>query len=301
MILNFSENSMEAEDNSDEQEPRPPPSLCGAYWQTQTLIFLPFERSRSQNQNLPPILPLRNLMLKKIFLNRSLMSHKTKEERRKSHWLLDVTYSKEGKYRRTEILHSLVTDVRKRGCICLLLLVLKMKKQYFVIRAPGMKDHKCRASSHQVDIRAAKSQMYEMVAKEPTRSLLEIYEVVRQKYTAQMDPDSKLLFLQEFPSFLDLKTALLAQRRKFIPPDPKNMIKINIDLPVFLTKAGENVVKGDQLLEDGQLTIMLKDTTTDLDREKLLANIQTSISLWQPSNRSSEFLMTLPRQQIESQ
>ena len=37
-----------------------------------------------------------------------------------------------------------------------------------------MKDHKCWASSHQVDIRAAKSQMYEMVAKEPTRSLLEI-------------------------------------------------------------------------------------------------------------------------------
>ena len=85
-----------------------------------------------------------------------------------------------------------------------------------------MKDHKCRASSHQVDIRAAKSQMYEMVAKEPTGSLLEIYEVVRQKYTAQMDPDSKLLFLQEFPSFLDLKTALLAQRRKFIPPDPNS-------------------------------------------------------------------------------
>ena len=128
--------------------------------------------------------------------------------------------------------------------------------KYFLIRALGMKDHKCWASSHQVDIRAAKSQMYEMVAKEPTRSLLEIYEVVRQKYTAQMDPDSKLLFLQEFPSFLDLKSALLAQRRKFIPPDPKNMIEINIDLPVFLTEAGENVVKGDQLLEDGRRIIL---------------------------------------------
>ena len=67
--------------------------------------------------------------------------------------------------------------------------------KYFLIRAPGMKDHKCWASSHQVDIRAAKSQMYEMVAKEPTRSLLEIYEVVRQKYTAQLNPNSKLLFL----------------------------------------------------------------------------------------------------------
>ena len=130
-----------------------------------------------------------------------------------------------------------------------------------------MKDHKCWASSHQVDIRAAKSQMYEMVAKEPTRSLLEIYEVVRQKYTAQMDPDSKLLFLQEFPSFLDLKSALLAQRRKFIPPDPKNMIEINIDLPVFLTEAGENVVKGDQLLEDGRRIILF----TTKEHLKILA------------------------------
>ena len=130
-----------------------------------------------------------------------------------------------------------------------------------------MKDHKCWASSHQVDIRAAKSQMYEMVAKDPTRSLLEIYEVVRQKYTAQMDPSSKLLFLQEFPSFLDMKTALLAQRRKFIPPDPKTMIEINIDLPVFLTKAGENVVKGDQVLADGRRIILF----TTKEHLKILA------------------------------
>ena len=95
-----------------------------------------------------------------------------------------------------------------------------------------MKDHKCWASSHQVDIKAAKAEMYEMVAKEPTRSLQEIYEVVRQKYTAQMEPNSKLLFLQEFPSFLDVKSNLLAQRRKFIPPDPKVMIEINSPVSV---------------------------------------------------------------------
>ena len=29
-----------------------------------------------------------------------------------------------------------------------------------------MKDHKCWASSHQVDIKAAKAEMYEMVAKD---------------------------------------------------------------------------------------------------------------------------------------
>ena len=82
-----------------------------------------------------------------------------------------------------------------------------------------------------------------------------------------MDPSSKLLFLQEFPSFLDMKTALLAQRRKFIPPDPKTMIEINIDLPVFLTKAGENVVKGDQVLADGRRIILF----TTKEHLKILA------------------------------
>ena len=137
--------------------------------------------------------------------------------------------------------------------------------KYFVIRAPSMKDHKCWASSHQVDIKAAKAEMYEMVAKEPTRSLQEIYEVVRQKYTAQMEPNSKLLFLQEFPSFLDVKSNLLAQRRKFIPPDPKVMIEIN--LPLFLTKNGEHVVKGDQVLADGRRIILF----TTKEHLKILA------------------------------
>ena len=50
------------------------------------------------------------------------------------------------------------------------------------------------------------------------------------------------------------------------------------------------------------ISVMLKDTTIDWDRGKLLANIQTSISLWQPSNRSSEFRMTLPWQlRLENQ
>ena len=43
---------------------------------------------------------------------------------------------------------------------------------------------------------------------------------------------------------------LLSRRRQMIPPDPKVMSDIDIDLQVFLTKKVENVVKGEQFLSD---------------------------------------------------
>ena len=139
--------------------------------------------------------------------------------------------------------------------------------KYYLIRAPQIKDHKCWISSNELAIREAKAEMYEIVLDEPTRSLQEIYEVVRQKYTAQMDSNTKLLFLQEFPRYLDLKSTLLSMRRQVIPPDPKFMTDINIDLPIFLYKEGENVVKADQVLADGR-RIMLFTTN---DHLKILA------------------------------
>ena len=98
--------------------------------------------------------------------------------------------------------------------------------------------------------------MYEMVLKEPTRSLKEIFEVVRQNHTAQMDSHTKLLFLQDFPRFSDVKTTLLSMRRQVIPPDPKFMADIDLDLPVFFLHNGENIVKGDAQLTDGRRIIL---------------------------------------------
>ena len=112
------------------------------------------------------------------------------------------------------------------------------------------------------DVKFDESQMYEMVAREPTRSLLEIYEVVRQKYTAQLNPNSKLLFLQEFPSFLDLKTALLAQRRIFIPPDPKIIIEKRL-FETFLTL-------GEVSLENENYPQAVEDLTLCLNKQQVL-------------------------------
>ena len=60
----------------------------------------------------------------------------------------------------------------------------------------------------------------------------------------------------------NLKSTMLSMRRQVIPPDPKFMTDINIDLPIFLYKEGENVVKADQVLADGW-RIMLFTTNED--------------------------------------
>ena len=53
--------------------------------------------------------------------------------------------------------------------------------KYYLIRAPHITQHTCWISSNHLAIRKAKEEMYEMVLKEPTRGLQEIYEVVRQR------------------------------------------------------------------------------------------------------------------------
>ena len=82
-----------------------------------------------------------------------------------------------------------------------------------------------------------------------------------------MDSNTKLLFLQEFPSYLDLKSSMLSVRRQVIPPDPKFMADIDINLPIFIYKEGENVVKADQVLPDGRRIILF----TTNDHLKILA------------------------------
>ena len=106
-----------------------------------------------------------------------------------------------------------------------------------------------------------------MVLKEPTRSLLEIYEEVRRDCTEDLDSVTKLIFLQDFPSYTEIKTILSRKRREVIPADPKSMTDIDLSLPVFLYKDGESVVKGEQVLSDGRRIILF----TTKEHLKILA------------------------------
>ena len=106
--------------------------------------------------------------------------------------------------------------------------------------------------------------MCSKVLKEPTRSLQEIYEEVRSRCTEEMDSNNKLLFLQDFPSFYDIKTVLGRKRREVIPADPKVISDIDLNLPVFLYKDGESVVKGEQVLSDERRIILFTTNEEDV-------------------------------------
>ena len=46
------------------------------------------------------------------------------------------------------------------------------------------------------------------------------------------------------------------ERRKLIPPNPKTMTDLNVDLPMFQYTKDESVVKGDQVLSDGRRVVL---------------------------------------------
>ena len=97
--------------------------------------------------------------------------------------------------------------------------------------------------------------MFEAVLREPSGSLQSIYEEIRSRFTAKMDSNMKLLFLQELPCLEVIKQEMLKRRRKLIPPDPKTATEIDVENQVFIYKDGENCVKGDQVFSDGRRII----------------------------------------------
>ena len=128
--------------------------------------------------------------------------------------------------------------------------------QYSVIRAPVDKDHKCWVTGNEADIKLAKLEMCEMVLEDPTRGLQDIYETVRCKFSERMDANKRQIFLQDFPSFLSVKSLLLSKRREVIPADPTIVTDIDTGLPVFLLDGEECIVKGDQVFQDGRRILL---------------------------------------------
>ena len=121
--------------------------------------------------------------------------------------------------------------------------------QYTVIEAPQSKDHKCRVNGNEKDILKAKTEMCNCVLENPTRGLQEVYETVRRKHSEKMEETQRQIFLQDFPSFLNMKRVLSRKRREVIPADPKLVTDIDTGLPAFLLDGVECMVKGDQVFQ----------------------------------------------------
>ena len=128
---------------------------------------------------------------------------------------------------------------------------------YELVEWPRMEDHTCWADINKARIRKARNEMFEKVQQHPSKSCLQIYEEVRNSFTQDMDSQEKLLFLSDFPTFRDVQSNLYKKRRELIPPNPKKMIDLKLDLSLFLYSDDESVVKGDQLLDDGRRIVLL--------------------------------------------
>ena len=133
---------------------------------------------------------------------------------------------------------------------------IKEDGTYELVEWPRMKDHSCWADGNQALTRKAKDEMLSKVTQDPTRSALSVYEEVRNSFTENMAPEEKFLFLSTFPTFNLFHHLLYRKRRELIPPNPKTMIELNVDLPMFQYSSDETVVKGDQVLSDGRRVVL---------------------------------------------
>ena len=127
---------------------------------------------------------------------------------------------------------------------------------YELIEWPRLDDHSCWADGNQALHRKARNEMLSKVTQDPTRSAQLVYEEVRNSFTENMESEEKFLFLSNFPTFKEFHTILYRKRLELIPPNPKTMIDLNVDLPMFQYSRDETVVKGDQVLTDGRRVIL---------------------------------------------
>ena len=108
--------------------------------------------------------------------------------------------------------------------------------------------------------------MYKKVEEDPTRSVLEIYEEVRNGFTEGMNQSAMQSFLQEFPTWRSMQSQLYKKRREYIPDNPIDMKDMETDSEWFNynKQTLESIVKGDALLEDGR-RVVLMSTDDHLD------------------------------------
>ena len=68
------------------------------------------------------------------------------------------------------------------------------------------------------------------VSQDPSRSVNQIYEEVRNSITQTMTTQEKQLFLSAFPTFRAIQSTLYKKRRELLPPNPKRMTDFKLDL-----------------------------------------------------------------------
>ena len=110
-------------------------------------------------------------------------------------------------------------------------------------------------------IKEALDKMYCQVKEDPTKKIPRVYQEVTAKITENLDYDERCALLQEWPTFRAVQSRLYKKKYELVPRDPENMKDFDADLHWCNLSSGENIVKGEILLENGKRIIMFSTNT----------------------------------------
>ena len=94
---------------------------------------------------------------------------------------------------------------------------IKEDGSYELIEWPRLKDHSCWADGYQALVKKARRTMIFEVSQDPSRSVNQIYEEVRNSITQTMTTQEKQLFLSAFPTFRAIQSTLYKKRWELLP------------------------------------------------------------------------------------
>ena len=111
--------------------------------------------------------------------------------------------------------------------------------EYKLERIPLEKNHVCVPKKHDVDVRMAMKLINEKIIEEPTRSIREIYDEVKDSYVESMGPDMRESFRDSIPKYEKISSSLTQKRKKagigtvrtYRPRDPNDYYSKDDPLP----------------------------------------------------------------------
>jgi hypothetical protein len=112
------------------------------------------------------------------------------------------------------------------------------------------KIHGCAPSSVQHLVANFRHQLRNLIEREPTRSVNDIYSTLRDEFTRPMSEDCMIAFIQEIPTFEMCHSRLYDHRKKFIPRAPRSQAELDTKSAWFNSDNGESLAKIDTTLSN---------------------------------------------------
>ena len=119
----------------------------------------------------------------------------------------------------------------------------------------NMRFQKCWDSGFRVKIKESVGEMYSKIKEDPMRKMPRVYQEVTAKITENLDHEERCALLKEFPSYQAVQSRLYI--RVCAERSRGNEGFWCRPAMVYTLSSGENIVKGDILLENGKSCFQL--------------------------------------------